>query len=300
MDEIMSSVAKPDFIVVGYPRSGTTWLYDALKLHSQVFLPERKELHYYDRNLDQGLGFYKRYFPSSIVGKIKGEITPVYTENPWIAERIYSDMPEVKIIIVVRNPVERLRSIYLQLVRDGRFSGDFSRLLLVDGELTEFAKKQLYSDTVAKYLEFFGANQVHVAVYDDLIKSPLEYAAGITRFLDISDDAWTDKIAQLSKQKSNPGVTPRSFLVHRISQLINKKLRLMHNSGADRIANMLRSLYAKWFSQHSAVIPWDDTSTELVRSLYQGDVVALGKVVGRDLEREWQFTAAIDSSSRLT
>src|SRR5690606_11946368 len=68
----------PDFICIGAQKSGTTWLYENLKLHPDIFMPDKKELHYFNLNYHTSLAYYNSYFEKDS-NRIKGEITPAYS-----------------------------------------------------------------------------------------------------------------------------------------------------------------------------------------------------------------------------
>ena len=97
----------PDFLGVGAQKAGTTWLYENLRRHPQIYLPVPKEIHYFDWNFHRTLRWYARHFEPG-VGRIKGEITPGYS----ILTRKRIDfvhwlMPDVRLLLLIRNPMER-------------------------------------------------------------------------------------------------------------------------------------------------------------------------------------------------
>ena len=94
-----------DFLGIGAQKTGTTWLHHQLIRHRALRLPEQKELHYWDAYKHRGLDWYLAQFPS---GGLKGEITPAYGILPVeIIREIHSVFPELRLIFIIRNPVER-------------------------------------------------------------------------------------------------------------------------------------------------------------------------------------------------
>src|SRR5207245_11287355 len=105
------SIRLPDFIVVGPPRTATTWLDTVLRGH--VGLPrDVKETHFFARNYRQGLTWYERHFRHCAAEPVIGEICAAYFENPQARERIRTHLPKCRIICTLRDPVERLYSYY--------------------------------------------------------------------------------------------------------------------------------------------------------------------------------------------
>ena len=106
----------PDFIAVGPPRTATTWLHEVLQGH--VCLPaDRKETDFFTRFYDRGLDWYADYFRHCEGGIPVGELSPMYFASPPARERIARHLPECKIIVSLRDPVERAYSNYRMLRR---------------------------------------------------------------------------------------------------------------------------------------------------------------------------------------
>jgi len=101
---------KPNFLIIGAQRCGTTSLRNYLKQHPQIQMSARKELHYFDREFPRGIEWYKRHFVSR--GLAVGEASPYYIFHPDIPSRVRVELPDAKIIVLLRNPVDRAYSHY--------------------------------------------------------------------------------------------------------------------------------------------------------------------------------------------
>ena len=103
----------PDFICIGVQRAGTTWLYECLKEHPEIFVPETKELHFFNDNYEKGMTFYSDFFnDANSTKQVIGELTPNYYHDFTALERISQSLPNVKIIFILREPVARAYSHY--------------------------------------------------------------------------------------------------------------------------------------------------------------------------------------------
>src|SRR5580692_9445955 len=103
----------PGFLIVGAQRCGTTSMYRALSEHPEVRKAVlHKGVHYFDMNYGRGLGWYRAHFPLARGGGVTFESSPYYLFHPLAAERIAADLPGVKLIVLVRDPVERAYSAY--------------------------------------------------------------------------------------------------------------------------------------------------------------------------------------------
>lgn len=129
---------QPDYLIIGAQRCGTTSLYSYLAQHPQIVPAEKKEVHFFDLNFHQGVDWYREKFPNIakcvsqetatatreagnkyISGFISGEASPYYLFHPFVPQRVHQLFPEIKLIVLLRNPVERTISHYYHEVRLG-------------------------------------------------------------------------------------------------------------------------------------------------------------------------------------
>jgi hypothetical protein len=185
----------PDFVVVGAQKAGTTWLYECLSEHPEVFVPRMKEVHYFTRpqddrlsRLDQGVEWYKSLFPDD--GKVSGELTPDYMFFPYVAPAIAALNPKMKIVALLRDPVDRAYSQYW-MRRRYRDSPSFEDSLRETPGLIE---RGFYYRQLAPYFEIFGTARVRIYIYEEITRAPEQFFADLCRFLGVS-----------------PGFVPRSL-----------------------------------------------------------------------------------------
>src|SRR5680860_1100775 len=102
----------PTFLIAGGMRCGTTSLNAYLREHPEVSVGQPKEVHFFDQNYERGIDWYLQHFPGSDNSKAVGEATPAYLYYPEIAERIATTLPDVRILVLLRDPVDRAHSHY--------------------------------------------------------------------------------------------------------------------------------------------------------------------------------------------
>jgi len=111
----------PDFLIIGAMKGGTTSLFNYLVQHPLIYPPFRKEIKFFDCNYTNGLSWYQSHFPLKAKFNsdhaVTGEATPYYIFHPVAPQRIVHDLPGVKIIVLLRNPVDRAYSHYQHMVR---------------------------------------------------------------------------------------------------------------------------------------------------------------------------------------
>jgi hypothetical protein len=200
----------PDFLIGGAPRSGTTWLYWLLDRHPAVYMakPVKPEPKFFlvDDLYQKGIEFYARtWFGDAGDAEIAGEKSTDYLESAAAAERIGRDLPNVKLVFILREPVERAYSNYLWTRMNGLEAEDFKTALWLEDrrerELPErlrFARpyayfsRGLYADLLRPYMNRFPRKQLQVLRFEDIIAKPRAIALTLHEFLGVEtrpDDA---------------------------------------------------------------------------------------------------------------
>jgi len=122
----------PDFIVIGTQKGGTSSLLWNLGDHPQVKRALEKEIHFFDLTFSRGLDFYRSYFPLRLSGAISGEASPPYLFYPFVAERVAQALPNVKLIVLLRDPASRAYSHIQMDARKERVGGGIEAVLRRD------------------------------------------------------------------------------------------------------------------------------------------------------------------------
>ncbi len=196
------SLRLPTFIGVGPPRTGTTWLHEALAGHAN--LPRyNKETRFFCTNYAKGTAWYVRHFaPSGEL--IRGEVCPTYFCSTPARERIAELIPKAKIICSFREPVGRIYSLYKLKRAFARVNWSFEEALALDPELMESGRYAYY---LVGWQRTFGHDHVLPVLYDDLMKDPQYYIDQIVDFIGIArfrlDERWLNRVHS-SDAMSNP------------------------------------------------------------------------------------------------
>ncbi|WP_282063772.1 sulfotransferase family protein [Roseobacter litoralis] len=174
----------PNALVIGAAKAGTTSLCDDLARHSDVYFYHSKETHFFSFNYDKGLPWYKSLF-SPADEKIIIEGSPEYAsigQSEEIAQRIHAVIPDARLLYMVRNPLQRIASMYVQKVADERSDMSFHDALrrwpLIDGSL--------YEKNYRAFADVFGEDQIHVIFLHEYTSSKQAVLEEVTAFLGIS------------------------------------------------------------------------------------------------------------------
>lgn len=184
----------PDFIGIGPGKAGTTWIYEQLRAHPQVFMPDEKELHYFDEELygppgsvnlrsEQPIEWYHQQFAAAAPDQVRGEITPSYFTSRTAPPRVRAAYDDVRLFSVVRRPQDRLWSMYLFATQKGEIARvGFSDALERYPYLLERCHN---SPAIARWLDGFDERELRVWLYDELRDAPSTFLAELHRHIGI-------------------------------------------------------------------------------------------------------------------
>jgi len=205
----------PHFLIIGAQKSGTTTLYKYLNQHPAVARSLIQEVHYFDLNFARGLWWYRAHFPTIFqrmrvrrdlgMDLITGEASAYYMFHPLVCMRVRRTLPDARIIILLRDPVERAWAHYCQSrdiafehlsfeaaieQEEQRLAGERLRLQR-DGTAVSFEYREhsylsrgIYVDQIQPWCETFPREQIHIAASEDLLfKHPAAVVARVQEFL---------------------------------------------------------------------------------------------------------------------
>ncbi len=236
-------MALPDFFLMGAPKAGTTALHAALAQHPQLYLSPVKEPKFYlcDGRPPRGFGQrgpgdahsarewvwrrgdYENLFEPAPAGLLRGESTPFYLYDRDAQRRIHDDVPKAKLLVVLRDPIDRAYSNWMHLRSDGLEPiSDFAAAWAAEDERVargwapfwHYRRLGLYGEQVRDLIERFGRDQVHVLRYRDLVETPVEALDAVSSFLGVASGL----IGGAKRANSHPYVaaSPRTEAIARV------------------------------------------------------------------------------------
>jgi hypothetical protein len=271
----------PNFLYVGPDKAGSSWLHETLMKHPDVYLTPAKDLYFFDRYYDRGSSWYAAQFRDARQEKVVGEICQDYLFHPEAAERICETLGPVRVMVSLRDPVERAWSSYLYMRKHGIGPDTFREALSSRPELLEHGR---YATGLDRFLRRFPRELVHVALFDDLTRDPQLFLDGVTRFLGIDDLplATEDLEARL------PASSARSVLVASAVRRTADWVR--ERDGARLVGRVKRSTLVQRLLyrpiDRQAVRP-DPGDVVTVRDALAGEVAALEHTFGLRLRESW-------------
>jgi hypothetical protein len=227
--------SKPDFLIIGAMKSGTTSLFSYLSQHPQIIPSNVKEVHFFDGGRDggsdeyqRGPSFYRAHFPLArelADGKQTFEATPSYIFHPLAPERIHETLPNVKMIVLLRDPTQRAISHFFHQKRRGietlpimeAFQQEETRLrpILESNDyfnlvLREFSYKLRghYADQFERYFKFFRREQLMILSSEDFFANTQNCLNQIFAFLNLKTNVKINDMAPKFVAKNKEVVSP--------------------------------------------------------------------------------------------
>ncbi len=220
---------------------------------------EKKELHFFDWYYDKGIDWYEREFAGARV-KAVGEATPAYLYHERIASLIKRQMPEIKLIVSLRDPVERAYSAHRFKERERQEQNISVSFAQKASTGSRTISEGLYFTKLQRYYDLFEKEKILVVLYDELESDPSEYLRRVHRFLDVRDDFRSPLIGS----RINSSLTKAELF------------RQLRNRDSDSDIDVEKVS--------------DETRTTLLRQYYLEDIEKLEGLIHQDLS-EWKRAA---------
>lgn len=273
----------PTFLIVGAARSGSTALYRHLRAHPEVFLPSRKEIHFFDHNWYRGIDWYRRYYADAAPNQARGDATPSYLYEPEAAARMADVVPGAHLLAILRHPVDRAYSHYWLNRGQGREKLSFEEALAAEADRLATGKglepgvqrrRWAYVDR-GRYLaqlrrlgDHFPRERLLVLVFEhDLRDEPAATYASVCRFIGV-DDGFA--APQMTAPVNRP-LAYRSMTVRRAAARLPPRLK--------PVARALSRVNARPISYP----PMDPGTRARLLADYEADNAELAEWLGRDL-----------------
>lgn len=296
---------KPNInlFIVGAAKSGTTSLYHYLNQHESVFFPQVKEPNYYSNIFSEDKQAYKKpkpnkFYHHKIINSKKeyfllykgsesysivGDASPSYLWDLNSAARIHKDFPNAKIIIILRNPIQRAFSHYLMNLRSGlEQDRNFYSALLRDqknsqevwgdGKSMLYVSLGMYSSQIQSYYNYFDKNNIKVLLYEEFFENLAYSVTGLFKFLNISNS----KDDTLNLDTSfNAYASPKNKLA---------ELLIKHKQKLGFIRKFAPPMLKQNILFKSSEKPKiDDKTYNYLAKIYKKDIEKLEEILGRNL-----------------
>lgn len=200
----------PNFLLIGAAKSGTTTLYEYLCRHPQIYMCTPKEPDFFsiDKIYAQGVEWYSALFEDAEPDQVCGDASTTYSrlqQHPQAAARIAQTLPNVKLVYIMRNPVDRAYSFYVHRLKVCRYRPEFAVPPTFEEaikEVSEFVDSGNYIAQIEEYLQYYSKESFLFLLMEDLVKKPEDTMTKIFDFLGVDSSL---KVTQSGLVAANPG-----------------------------------------------------------------------------------------------
>ncbi len=280
----------PNLFIVGAARAGTSSLHRYLSTVEEVYMSPRKEPHFFSHDFVSHLGCkvmsyeedYLALFANATTQRYLGESSTSYLPCAAASLVIFERMPSARIIVSLRDPVERAFSHYLMELRSGSFNGSFEQE--INRELSNYSDRKLgrlhlchYVEKIEQYISAFGSQQVKILVFEDWVKQPDLALSEILKFLELH----------------NTGVKSEHEVHNRYHKKTWFAMQLRRSKTFVKVAR--KAIPESWritvqekiLTRHAEKPAIDRAGSELLIEYYKNDVIKLEALLNRRLPWKW-------------
>ncbi len=176
---------KPKFFLAGFSKCATTWMWKCLYEHPQIFVPETDIIHYFNTQYYRGEEWYLSHFSKCTDELVVGDTTPQYAKSEVVVDRIAKYSPDAKIILMMRNPVDRTWSHYIHEWRKGYTGRTFQSIPLDSDVFNAWIGTGFYDQHISQLLSVFPPDSMHYIIYDDICDAPEAVLRQTYEFLNV-------------------------------------------------------------------------------------------------------------------
>jgi hypothetical protein len=274
----------PNFLIIGAPRSGTTLLYEGLRKHPEVYMsPVKEPLFFSGYGKMERMEEYQGLFAGVTNERLVGEASTLYLYSPEAPTRIALSLPDVKLIAILRNPVDRAYSNFLHHVKIGFQNSDFSSALATEERSMREGRSPFlyyrdlgfYGRQIERYLAIFDRSQMLFLLYEDLPIDPAGVFGTVFRFLGVDANLPVD-----TSVKHNPSGVPIHSRLHRLV------------TGPSSVKTVLKAILPEDFQERLLLRALNLTLSKpsldpeirhRLASEYRQDIQKTQELIGRDL-----------------
>jgi hypothetical protein len=274
---------KPNFLYIGTSKAGSTWLFNTLAIHPQVHLASSKGLYFFDQHYDRGVDWYLDQFRGAGDVPAVGEISHSYLSSPDAERRIAQFNPAMRLLVCLREPVDRAFSDYLDLLKNGHFDGSFEAAVERYPRLVDRGR---YASHLQRYFGCFPAEQISVQLFDDLSADPQSYADVTFDFLAVD----RLQLPSAALKRRQPAGTARSRglagAAKRASAVAKRVGLRSLRSRVKRSVAVRQLLYRPYADDRPRL---DPAMAAQLRQSFAPEVEALQQLLGTPVAARWGY-----------
>lgn len=277
----------PNFLYIGAEKAGSSWIYEILREHPQVFVPAAKDIQFFDKNYHKGIDWYYSLFEPGIGKRAIGEVSHDYFLSAETAQLIQKHLPEVRLICCLREPIDRTRSSFL-----------FYKTTILDKQVNfeEFAFSENilrlsdYYYNLRPFYQYFPPKNILILFFDDLQRDPSRFAQIIFQFLQVDPNYRPTVLHKKVLAASEPRLPRVAHLVYQIG-LFFRRMGLVNVVGTVKRTGAFRNVFYRELKEKPEI---SARCKQKLKNYYAERFIHLPELIGQPLPKEWGFDQRIN------
>ena len=286
----------PTFLYAGTSKAGSSWIYEILQEHPEVFIPAAKDIMFFSQEYERGIDWYGSFFDKSAGAGAVGEICHDYYLKKEFAQRIQTHLPDVKLVFCLREPVDWMISQHGFILAAKRVSGSYLEFLGENSYLpgVVWGDYLNYYQCLIQFYDLFPRKNIKVLFFEELKTDPIKFAGELFSFIGVD----TGFIPSIINERVNAAHEPR---IRMLGYLAYKGARFARTLG---LQNLLGNIKRNQFvldllyrsKRQNADI--DEETAAVISSRYSCNYDELEKLVGRKLPASWYMRRYVRTGMR--
>lgn len=292
-----NTMKLPTFLIVGVQKAGTTSIYNYLKQHPQIYMSPVKETDFLEQDWEKiaaetgktyqkGIRTFQQYQElfEGVRDEIAiGEASPNYLFHyQSSADLISHYLPQAKLIVILRNPVERAYSDYLMHVRDAIGRKSLSEQIKYSAHKSFIIKKGFYTTPLQHYFDKFGREKIKIYLYDDLCQSPLEMMQDLYRYVGV-DETFVPNLSYKAQVAQVPKVDAVNTILKTRNPVRSSFTAILKQILPLQTRQKIRQKLIELNSQDKQKNPLSQQDRQQLLEIYREDILKLQDLLHRDL-----------------
>jgi len=289
-------LAVPSFVVAGTQKAATTWLYECLNEHPEVYVPSIKELHFFcepdqcgKSRASHGLDWYKQQFSHQKPFLATGEFSIDYMYYPEVAAKLHDLNPGLKVLFILRDPVDRAYSGYWMSRRSHTNFPPFSDFISPDSDIVA---RGFYHRQIERYRALFPDDQLKILIYEHIPRDPFAFLAEIFNFLGVDAKFYPASAEQIIAETKALNPRLSSVFYKYVSRMLKIPPLLWTWRNFKQVTGIKqRKSVSGWSSKYPTI---DANDHARLSDIYREETEKIFTLIGRRIP-EWSSAAGGDT-----
>jgi hypothetical protein len=271
---------NPDYIIPGASKTGTEWLRLCLREHPGVFIPGGPTLDFFSENYEKGGKWYRSFFEDAEPHQVTCEKSTSYFSHPVAPKRIHDWNEDVKLIFILRDPVERAYSHYCMKLKAGEVSEDIDREMTKG---TPIVDEGFYFSNIKKYKKIFNIENIKINFFDDLKENDKKFLEDIFCYMGVEE---TFRPSILGEKYHKRKKRSRFPSIYRALVKANKEMRRWSKIYRNIFEEIVKKGITRpihWVNNSEDFPELPEETEARLKSMYENEVRGIRQLTGRDL-----------------